>query len=130
VRLAGGALDVCDITVRHGGMPGQPGASRVDVAMTVNGDPVTLSYIGHAKYLSTHIHHALACRLRSGGSGKRLAALWVPDQGVWLSVVSDGTVEKLNADLKLGPRADCAWSWVDDEAPIAAGDGLVGQGLA
>ena len=129
-RLASGALDVRDITVRRGAMPGEPRASHVDVTMTVNGDLVTLGYAGHAKYLSTHIHHALACRLRAGGSGKRLAALWVPDQGVWLSVVVDGTVERLNAELKLGPRADLAWSWVDEAPPIAAGELLVRQGLA
>lgn len=129
-RLASGALEVRDIAVRRSALPGQPRASRVDVTMTVNGDPVTLGYAGHTKYLSTHIHHALACRLRAGGSGKRLAALWVPDQGVWLSVVADGTVERLNAELKLGPRADCVWNWMDEDAPIAAGDALVEQRLA
>lgn len=129
-RLASGALDVRDIAVRRSAMPGQPRASRVDVTMTVNGDPVTLGYAGHTKYLSTHIHHALACKLRAGATGKRLAALWVPDQGVWLSVVADGTAEALNAELKLGPRADCAWSWLDEEAPFAAGDMLVGPGHA
>jgi hypothetical protein len=126
-RLASGELDVRDITVRRGALPGQPRASRVDVTMAVNGDLVTLGYAGHTKYLSTHIHHALACKLRAGGSGKRLAALWVPDQGVWLSMLADGSAEKLNAELKLGPRADCAWSWVDEEAPFAAGDVVVGQ---
>lgn len=125
-RLASGVLDVRDITVRRGALPGQPRASRVDVTMTVNGELVTLGYAGHTKYLSTHIHHALACKLRAGGSGKRLAALWVPDQGVWLSILADGSAETLNAGLKLGPRADCAWSWVDEEAPFAAGDVVVG----
>lgn len=119
-RLAGGALDVRDVTVRRGGQRIAP----VEVAMTVNGEAVTLGYTAHAKYLSTHIHHALAVRLRAGGSGKRLAALWVADQGVWLSVLADGAVEALNADLKLGPRASCAWSWVDEEAPFAAGDAI------
>lgn len=117
-RLAGGALDVRDVTVRRGGQRIAP----VEVAMTVNGEAVTLSYTAHAKYLSTHIHHALALRLRAGGSGKRLAALWVADQGVWLSLLADGAVEALNGELKLGPRASCAWSWVDEEAPFAAGD--------
>lgn len=126
-RLASGALDVRDITVRRSAMPGPQHSSRVDVTMTVNGDLVTLGYAGHTKYLSTHIHHALACKLRAGGSGKRLAALWVPDQGVWLSVVADGSAEKLNAELKLGPRADSAWSWMDEEAPFSAGDMLVGN---
>lgn len=117
-RLAGDALDVRDVTVRRGGQRIAP----VEMAMTVNGEAVTLGYTAHAKYLSTHIHHALGVRLRAGGSGKRLAALWVADQGVWLSVLCEGAVEALNADLKLGPRASCAWSWVDEEAPFAAGD--------
>lgn len=129
-RLAGDALDIRDVAVRRSAMPGAPRASRVEVSMTVNGEPVTLGYVGHNKYLSTLVHHELAGKLRAGGSGKRLAALWVPDQGVWLSVLADGTIEKLNAELKLGPRADCAWSWMDEEAPFAAGDLLSGQGLA
>lgn len=125
-RLAGDALDVREVAVRRG-------AGRIaplEVAMTVNGEAVTLAYSGHAKYLSTHIHHALAVRLRAGGSGKRLAALWVADQGVWLSLLADGAVEALNTELKLGPRASCAWSWVDEEAPFAAGDTLSTQGPA
>jgi hypothetical protein len=125
-RLAGDALDLRDVVVRRGGQRIAP----VELAMTVNGEAVTLGYMAHAKYLSTHIHHALAVRLRAGGSGKRLAALWVADQGVWLSVLADGAVEALNADLKLGPRASCAWSWVDEEMPFAAGDAIIEQGSA
>jgi len=125
-RLAGDALDVRDVAVRHG----EHRIAPVEVAMTVNGEAVTLGYMAEAKYLSTHIHHALAIRLRAGGSGKRLAALWVADQGVWLSVLADGAVEALNTELKLGPRANCAWSWVDEETPFAAGEMMAAQGLA
>lgn len=130
VRLAGGALDVRDVAVRHSTIPQHPRATQVDVTMTVNGEAVALSYTGHGKYLSTRIHHALAVRLRDGGSGKRLAALWVADQGVWLSVLADGAAEALNADLKLGTRSDLAWSWIDESAPFAAGEDLIKAGLA
>lgn len=125
-RLTGDALDVRDVVVRRGGQRIAP----VEISMTVNGEGMTLGYMAHPKYLSTHIHHALAVRLRAGGSGKRLAALWVADQGVWLSVLADGAVEALNADLKLGPRANSAWSWVDEEAPFAAGADLIKSKLA
>ncbi len=127
--LAGDALDVRDVTVRHGAVPGHPRAVQVDVAMTVNGEAVALSYIGDAKYLSTHIHHALATRLREGDSGKRLAALWIADQGVWISLVVDGAVEALNAALKLVASNRCEWSWLDEGEPMAAGQLLIEQGL-
>jgi hypothetical protein len=130
VRLAGGALDVRDIAVRYSAVAGHPRIRQVDIGMTVNGAAVTLGYVGHSKYLSTHIHHALAVRLRDGGSGKRLAALWVADQGVWLSVLADGAVAALNAELKLGARSDLAWSWVDEEEGFAAGEEQIRSGLA
>lgn len=130
VRLAGGALDVRDIAVGYSAVAGHPRVRQVDIAMTVEGAAVTLGYVGHGKYLSTHIHYALAVRLRDGGSGKRLAALWVADQGVWLSVLADGAVAALNAELKLGARSDLAWSWVDESAPFAAGEDFIRSGLA
>lgn len=129
-RLAGDALDVREVTVRYAEVPGHPRARQIDVALTVNGEAVTLSYVGHGKYLSTPIHHALAARLRDGGSDKRLAALWVADQGVWLSVLADGAVEALNAELKLGPRSDLTWSWMDESAPFAAGAEFIRMGQA
>lgn len=130
VRLAGGALDVRDVVVRTSDVAGHPRVRQVDIGMTVNGEAMALGYIGHSKYLSTHIHHALAGRLREGGSGKRLAALWVADQGAWLSVLADGAVAALNTELKLGARSDLAWSWVDDSAPFAAGEDFIRSGLA
>lgn len=128
VRLAGGALDVRDVAVRYSAVAGHPRVRQVDIGMTVNGAAMTLGYVGHSKYLSTHIHHALAGRLH--GSGKRLAALWVADQGVWLSVLAEGAVATLNAELKLGARSDLAWSWVDESVPFAAGEDFIRSGLA
>ena len=127
-RLAGGALDVRDAVVRHGAVPGHRRAVQVDVTMTVNGEAVVLSWLGDVKYLSTHIHHALATRLRNGGSGKRLAWLW-DDQGAWMSMVDDGAVESINAALKLGDRARCAWGWMDEGEPMAAGQMFIDQGI-
>ena len=119
-RLTANLLDVRDISVRRGATSGHGRAVPIDIAMTVNGEAVALSYMGDAKYLSTHIHHALATRLRDGASGKRLAWLW-DEQGAWISLVDDGAVEALNAALKLGDRSRCAWAWMDEGEPMAAG---------
>ena len=119
VRLAGGRLDVADLRIEHGAETGR--RIPLTVAMTVNGEAVTLSYAGDVKYLSTHIHHALATRLDAANSGLRFAWLWT-DQGAWISVLPDGTVEALNAAFKLTPQSRCCWEWVSDAAPMAAGD--------
>jgi hypothetical protein len=121
-RLAGDALDVRDMVVRQSAIGGSPRIMRVDVAMNIDGAPISLSYAGDAKYLSTHIHHAMAERVRKRGSGKRLAWLWTAEQGVWISLLDDDAVERLNAALKLGPRARCEWSWVEETPPFASGD--------
>lgn len=78
-----------------------------------------IDYAGDVKYLSTVLHVALAAVLRERGTGRRLAWLW-SDQGVWLTGVADGEVERL--DAALGPAADEGWEWVDEQAPTAAGD--------
>lgn len=120
VRLAGGALDVrdvaIDLTLLNGPGPHPP----CTIGMTVNGEPVTLRYAPAGKYLSTHIHVALARALKAADCGKRLAWLWC-DQGAWISCLSEGAVERLNA----GPGFDKAgfdgWDWIDASDPIAAG---------
>lgn len=119
VRLAGGGLDVGNVRIEHGTETGRP--SPVTIAMTVNGEPVTLAYAGHVKYLSTHIHHALATRLDAANTGSRFAWLWT-DQGAWISALPGGSVEALNAAFKLTPQSRCCWEWVSDAAPMAAGD--------
>lgn len=120
VRLAGGALDVrdvaIDLTLLNGTGPHPP----CTIGMTVNGEPVTLRYAPAGKYLSTHIHVALARALKAADCGKRLAWLWC-DQGAWIACLTDGAVERLNA----GPGFDKAgfdgWDWIDVSDPIAAG---------
>jgi hypothetical protein len=119
VRLAGGGLAVSDLRIQHGTETGS--RIPVTVAMTLNGEAVTLRYAGDVKYLSTHIHHALATRLDAADSGLRFAWLWT-DQGAWISVLPGGAVEALNAAFKLTPQSRCCWEWVSDAAPMAAGD--------
>lgn len=119
-RLAGGALDVrdvvIDLTLLNGPGPHPP----CTIGMTVNGEPVTLRYAPAGKYLSSHIHVALARALKARDCGKRLAWLWC-DQGAWIACLSDGAVERLNT----GPGFDKAgfggWEWIDASDPIAAG---------
>lgn len=127
-RLAGEAIDVRDVVVQRGELAGTSRATQVDVTMTVDGEAVALSWRGDVKYLSTHIHHALATRLRAGPSGKRLAWLWT-DQGALMSLLDDGAVEALNSALKLGPRSRCAWSWMDEGEPMTAGQMFIEQGI-
>ncbi|WP_353204256.1 hypothetical protein [Sphingomonas sp.] len=118
-RLSGGALAIADIAVEQ--------ARRADtrtvdtrIAMTVNGEPVTLAYPGEDKYLSTVLHHDLATRLRALDTGQRLEWRWT-DAGPWISCLADGDVERLNEAFTLKPSTPCRWEWIDCEAPIAAG---------
>ena len=124
-RLAGDALVVSDVTVTQAPISGNPRRVQVDVAMTVNAAPVSLSYVGDVKYLSTPIHHALAQAVRVGDSGKRLAWLWT-DQGAWISLVDNAVAEALNAALKLTARSRCMWSWVDETPPFVATEPFAG----
>lgn len=119
VRLAGGGLAVSDIRIEHGAEVAR--RIPVTIAMTVNGEAVTLAYAGNVKYLSTHIHHALATRLDAANTGRRFAWLWT-DQGAWISALPDGAVEAMNAALKLKPQSRCCWEWIGDGEPFAAGD--------
>jgi hypothetical protein len=119
VRLAGGGLAVSDIRIEHGAEVER--RIPVTIAMTVNGEAVTLGYAGNVKYLSTHIHHALAARLDAANTGRRFAWLWT-DQGAWISALPAGAVEAMNAALKLKPQSRCCWEWVSNAAPMGAGE--------
>ena len=118
-RLSGGALAIADVAVEQSR---RADTRTVDtrIAMSVNGEPVTLDYPGDDKYLSTVLHHDLATRLRVLDTGQRLAWLWT-DAGPWISCLADGEVERLNDAFKLKPTAPCRWEWIESEAPIAAG---------
>lgn len=123
VRLANGGLEVGDVRIDYGAEVDR--RISVTIAMTVNGEPVTLAYPGNVKYLSTHIHHALATRLDAAATGRRFAWLWT-DQGAWISALPKGAIEAMNATLKLKPQSRCYWEWVSDAAPMAAGDTTTG----
>ncbi|MBL8650736.1 MAG: hypothetical protein JNL35_10085 [Sphingopyxis sp.] len=119
VRLANGGVAVDDLRIDHG--PEVARCIPVTITMTVNGEPLSLAYAGDAKYLSTHLHHALAARLEAANIGRRFAWLWT-DQGAWISALPSGAVEALNAAFKLTPQSRCCWEWVADAQPFAAGD--------
>jgi hypothetical protein len=118
VRLAGGEPADVSATV-HIGHAEDGGRVPTRIRLAAGGPEQVLDYAGRAKYLSTVLHVWLARALRERGTGLRLAWLW-SDQGVWLSGLRDGGVERLNAEL--GPAAEEGWAWVDEQPPMAAGD--------
>ena len=118
VRVAGGGLAGVSVVVEVGDA-GATGRVPTRLRITGAGDERLLDYDGAPKYLSTVLHVALARILRERRSGRRLAWLW-SDQGVWLSSLADGDVERLNAVL--GAAAGEGWEWVDEQSPTAAGE--------
>jgi hypothetical protein len=73
-------------------------ACAVVLRIRVDEDEQVINYTRAAKYLSTNLHVALARILRARRTGHRLAWLWC-DQGVWLSRLRDGEVDRLNIAL-------------------------------
>lgn len=118
VRLAGGGLAGVTAAVEIG-HPERGCRVPTVVRLAVGAEERMLAYAGAAKYLSTVLHVTLAQVLHERGTGRRLAWLW-SDQGVWLSGLADGGVERLNAVLP-GPT-DAGWAWVDEQPPHAAGE--------
>jgi hypothetical protein len=118
VRLAGGALAV---DVRDVRLDFSDGSRQVPtrIRWTVNGSEQTLAYTGASKYPSTVIHVTLARAM--AGAPRRLASLW-SDQGMWITTLPEGGVERLNAALGLDADSPSYWEWVDGEEPMAAGD--------
>lgn len=121
VRLSEGALAVHDLHISVRSRPDDERECDVQLRMRVLDETVELAYPGHIKYLSTHIQHALATRLRALGTGKRLAWLDMGERYA-LSVLADGAVPALNKALRLGPRSTCRWAWVDELEPESAGE--------
>lgn len=117
-RLAGDGLAGASVVVETGDAAG---SARVPTRLHIAVDGVerVFGYAGAAKYLSTELHVALARIARGRRPARRLAWLW-SDQGVWLSTLADGEVERLNAAL--GAAAGEGWEWVDEQQPTAAGD--------
>ena len=128
VRLAGGALDVRDVVIDLTLLDGRGPHPPCTITMTVNGKAVAMRYAPAAKYLSSHIHVALARALKAADCGKRLAWLW-NDQGAWIACLSDGAVERLNAGPGFDKDGFDGWDWIDVGEPFAAGDTVLpGQG--
>lgn len=117
VRLAGEGLAGVTAIVEIGDPDG--GRLPTTVRIAVGGQERVLAYAGAAKYLSTELHVELARILRDRRTGRRLAWLW-SDQGVWLSGLAEGGVERLNLELA-GPAVE-GWAWVDEQSPHAAGE--------
>ncbi len=123
VRLTGAGLAGVAVAVEVGwGAPGP----RVPTTIRLSGavDDRVIVYAGAAKYLSTVLHVALARIARERGTGRRLAWLW-SDQGVWITGLDDGDVERL--DAALGPAAGDGFAWVDEQPPTAAGEMYPGR---
>ena len=121
VRLAGGALVVRDVVIDLALLNGPGPHPPCTITMTVNDRLVAMRYSPAAKYLSTHIHVVLARALKATGCGKRLAWLWC-DQGAWISCLSEGAVERLNAGPGFDKEGHDGWDWIDASEPMAAGD--------
>jgi hypothetical protein len=125
IRLAEGALVVQDIAIDlrlpEGRGLGRGREAHCMIAMTVNGAPLRLTYRPAAKYLSTHLHVALARALRDTGAERRLAWLWC-DQGAWISCLTAGADQRLNSGPGHDRRGFGGWSWIDEASPVAAGD--------
>ena len=122
-QLSLGALDVRNVRV-HLELAAGPGPHPpCTITMNVNQSPVVVTYAPAAKYLSTHLHVALAVALRDASVERRLAWLWT-DQGVWISALRPGAVDRLNADAGRADGALGGWEWVHDAEPIAAGDAI------
>ena len=117
-RLTRGILNLTDEAIRW---PADVRKADVELAITVNGAPLRLTWRAAPKYVSTVPHVALAQAYAALGTGHRLATYWV-DRGMWLMRLADGAVEALNTELGLNPETGEAFGWLDEEAPFAAGD--------
>ena len=67
------------------------------------------------KYFRIGLHQAIAAHMPSD---RRFAWLWV-DQGAFVTALAPGTVEVMNAALKLTPNSRSCWDW-SVEQPAAA----------
>ena len=113
-RLVDGTAAIVPGTVETGP------TGQIRAAWTVDGVPHETSWQGHPKYLSTHLHVAIARIVRAAGTGRRLAWLW-DDMGAYVSLLDDGAVEALNAALGLEGDGPYRWDWIDQAEPFAAG---------
>jgi len=113
-------LPIADLTI-DADWPPHDGPVPVRIALQAGGAPLAIAYAGAVKYASSHIAHAIDARAGAVATGRRLAWLWT-DQGAWIAGLPAGTVEAMNAALKLKPQGRCHWEWISDSKPFAAGE--------
>ena len=111
-RLTSGALGIDGEAIRW---PADVRATDVELDLRINNAPLRLRWRAAAKYLSTVPHVALAQAYRRLATGQRLASVWT-DEGLWLMRLPDGAVTALARDGVTG------FGWLDEQAPVAAGD--------
>jgi hypothetical protein len=120
-RLCADHLQITDVAIDHPLVDGRRTQPPCCISFLANGRRVEISYIPAAKYLSTHLHFAIAGALREQGKGRRLAWLW-NDQGAWICALHEGGAERLNAAPGAVKRGFEGWSWIDEATPFAAGE--------
>ncbi len=118
--LTDGALGIQIVRIDHPSFADMA-ARDVVIDLTVGGAPLRIQYRGLPKYLSTHLHVALARAYHALGRGDAIASYWT-DQGAWLMRIAHGAVERLNAALGIedSETAD-PFAWLHEEVPFAAG---------
>lgn len=114
-RLSAGALAIAGLQVTQEIVDADARTVRTRATMTINGEPVTFTEEHRFKYFPIGLHPAIAAHMPPD---RRFAALWV-DQGAFVTVLSPGAVEAMNAALKLTPNSRCHWDWIVD-APSTA----------
>lgn len=123
-RLAGGTVPVVVHHVQQESLDAPARGIRTQLDLSVAGEPLTLDYLGVAKYLSTVLHVHVARALRRAGAPYRLA--WLQDDHIIVAGLPDTTdLDALNADQGLPPGDPLGrggWTWVDECEPVALGE--------
>lgn len=131
-RLAGGTAAVEVVAVRQTLETDGPLRVPTRIDLTVAGQPLTVSYLGSAKALSTVLHVELARHLRAAGAPRRIAGLW-DDGALLLTGLPEQDLDRLDAALGLPPADPMGWggwTWIEDTEPYAAGGAMEGSASA
>ncbi len=107
-RLSAGALVIADLQVAQEIIDPAARTVRTSATMTINGTPLTFTEDHHFKYFPPGLHPAIAAHMPAE---RRFAWLWV-DQGAFVTALAPGTVEVMNAALKLTPNSRSCWDWI------------------
>jgi hypothetical protein len=121
--LADGTMPVEVVEVHQEIPPSGSRRTPTQIRLTVAGRPLTLSYLGTTKDLSTVLHVEVGRALRTAGAPRRIAVLG-EDGDLALVGLADQDLNVLNADLGLSasdPEGWGGWAWIDETEPYAAG---------